>query len=91
MRGTDPTIGAPTQLLAATIAAGFASVAAVLALALTGSFLTTLVAGATPIVVVLVGSLDFTSTPDPIRESRQTKFNSDMTAELSSDGGIDDK
>jgi hypothetical protein len=90
MRGTDTRIGPSTQLLAATIAAGFASVAAVLALALTGSFLVTLVAGSIPMAALLLGALDFTTTPDPIRESIDDS-STQMIADPQTDGGIDDK
>lgn len=90
MRGTDTRIGPPTQLLAATIAAGFASVAAVLALALTGSFLVTFVAGTIPMASLLLGALDFSDTPDPIRESIDDTTHP-MTADPQTDGGIDDK
>jgi hypothetical protein len=90
MLGTDPRIGPSTQLLAATMAAGFGSVAAVVALALTGSSLITMIGGATPMMAVMIGSLNYTDAPDRLRESYDNST-TDMTDALSTDGGIDDK
>lgn len=91
MRGTDVRIGPRTQLLAGSIAAGFATVAAVLAIALTGSFAVTLVAFTTPMAAVLLGALDFTDTPEQIRESFDHSSTQQMIADPQTDGGIDDK
>ena len=86
MTGTDPALDPRTLFLGAVISAGFASVTAVLAIALTGSWLLTLLAGGMPVSVLLLASLDYESThregvPGPNRDSETSQMQVTTTTE----------
>ena len=87
MIGTDPALDPRTLFIGASIAGGFATVAAMLAIALTGNFVLALFGVTLPMAVLLVGALDYPDStdnqgrPDPIRD---TNF-PEMTTELDSE------
>ncbi|WP_311171799.1 hypothetical protein [Halobellus ordinarius] len=59
MTGTDPAIGPEALYLGGTIAGGFATVALMLAIALTDSFTLVAIAGLLPIVITIAAAHDY--------------------------------